>query len=153
MELSNAYVAGLFDGEGCFYIAKTKRAARTKGYFYQPQAIIAIREKYILEELQKKFGGSLVWHKLKNPNAAQSFKWTLNAGNLEKFLDAVQPYLILKKRQAELLREYFKFKSTKEKKYAALSDSEWNTLDDIRNRMCALNKKGVVRLTPDWEAK
>jgi len=58
-----AYLAGLIDGDGCFYLQlKPDHHGHNVGVI--PQLIVTSgeKEKWLLEELREKFGGSVKKH-------------------------------------------------------------------------------------------
>jgi len=96
-----AYIAGLFDGEGCIMINKTIYRPRT---YYQLYVQVNMSSQWIIEYLQFTFGGSV--HKYEHsqyyPNAKPQWAWKAYGLAAVEFLKAMMPYLKLKKSQAEL---------------------------------------------------
>lgn len=61
----------------------------------------------VLAELQNNYGGFLYPRKTSQPNRRQSWAWELKTKKtLIPFLRDILPYLVVKRKQAELLLEY-----------------------------------------------
>lgn len=86
-----AYVAGFVDGEGCIGIYANGTSLRLSVQIGQ-------KDKSVLEYVQGVMGGSLSFKKY----------WTLAWFNAEAsdMLKQIQPYLMLKRQQAELCIEF-----------------------------------------------
>jgi hypothetical protein len=98
--ITNQYIAGFFDGEGCVGIYGNPgkrfhlRACITQN--------IDIFSAFLLTEIHKRFGGSLV--KATSPiyRNGEVFTWQTYSIKACAFLKAIEPYLILKKAQAKI---------------------------------------------------
>ena len=104
LETEKAYIAGLFDGEGCVSIIKDDRTGQGnhKSPSYSLILIISNNNKEVLEWLNKKTGiGNLA--KRKNQRL---YDWKLSRKGTEIFLNKIYPYLIIKREQAELAIEF-----------------------------------------------
>ncbi len=96
-ETEKAYLAGLFDGDGCVVIAKMKLPGRPNpAYCLTVQ--YAQKESSILDRWQKRLGMGAVYHKRK----AGTCEWTMNGTDAETFLRLILPYLDLKRAEAEI---------------------------------------------------
>ncbi len=92
MEISNQYWAGLFDGEGNIYFAKD---------LIHMKVAVAQKEVTILYLLRIRFGGRVSQYGI-TPTA----HWEcFNKKDMLKFLEAVKPYLIIKRVEAEVALE------------------------------------------------
>jgi len=109
------YVAGFFDGEGSVTIARV----RTSQYSDYHKIIVALsqRAKYgaVLNRIQETFGGTVLIasekHRLSDKWSEQA-KWQLqDKPGIERFLAAIQPYVIVKARQVELGLEFVRLNS------------------------------------------
>ncbi len=87
-----AYVAGLFDGEGCvnFYY-------HGKGTIV-PRIFITNTNKELLEDLKNAFGGWVGAHK-KHTGWKQGWQWTLSNSKAVAFLEKIQPWVRIKDKQ------------------------------------------------------
>ncbi len=96
-----AYMAGFFDGEGCINLARrTKRGKRCRIHIS-----ISNTNEWVIQWFHFNFGGSIVFEDRtsENPNWQNVWRWSITSGQQAlRFLQAISPYLILKKPQAEL---------------------------------------------------
>lgn len=90
-----AYAAGLFDGEGCVMITKTLNG------HYSAVAKVAMTTKEPLFLLQELFGGSIAVRPVKGRRKLQ-WDWSVYGRELERFLEAILPSLLVKFFQATL---------------------------------------------------
>ncbi len=102
-ERTKGYIAGIIDGEGSLmvYPFKTK-----KGYvIYQSRLAVCNTKKELIDYLMKTtgIGRTRVSH---TPLRKPFYYWALSSENIRKFLPIIFPYLLLKRKQAELLLEY-----------------------------------------------
>jgi len=94
--LDNAYVAGLFDGEGCIHVQKN---CQMKVYLTQ-------KDPEILYLLKKQYGGRVYTKQDGNEN--YTAQWQLcPKKDMESFLKAIQPHSIIKRSQIELALQMF----------------------------------------------
>lgn len=106
--LSNAYIAGMFDGEGSSYIIKVKQSkqSRCKGFYYRATVSLGSTSKQLAERLKLLFGGS--WRERPPHNGTlPMYEWTLQDNkNKERFLLAVLPYLVTKVKQSQIVLNF-----------------------------------------------
>jgi hypothetical protein len=106
--LSNAYIAGMFDGEGSSYIIKVKQSkqSRSKGVYYRACISLGSTSKALAEELKRKFGGSWRQRPPHNGNLPM-YEWDIkdNKGK-ENFLLAILPYLTTKYKQSKIVLDF-----------------------------------------------
>lgn len=98
-----AYMAGLFDGEGCVSIAK-----HSSNRYYNIACYLIMANEYLPQLFQFRFGGR-VSRKYNHPNKPEwrpYWRWAISSQQAYRFLKTIYPYLILKKPQAEVA---FKF--------------------------------------------
>ena len=93
-----AYLAGLFDGEGCIKIQHNKGG-------YGLSITIQMYCKKIIYKIQESFGGSAGGPYGKN---RKKYSWQVNGNDVGRILNLITPYLIEKKEQAELALDYVK---------------------------------------------
>jgi hypothetical protein len=111
-ETTWAYVAGLLDGEGYLYpfMHRNPYFKRTtkKGFGREFRCFIYNSNKGLLETIRTNIGmGHIVLHK-RNPKSKSNLPYyslRFYQGNLRVMLPKMIPYLILKKRQAEIMVE------------------------------------------------
>lgn len=108
MQLPLEYVAGLFDGEGCVTILKSKRKGR-KNYQFHLQVAIANTFKPILDMIQKQFGfGSVGMCNHGNEKHSISYQLRITGEDTERFLNLIYPFTVIKKSQIEVGLEFRK---------------------------------------------
>lgn len=99
-----AYLAGVFDGEGCVMLARDGNDT------YCLSVKISMCDKPILQKFRKAFGGSLL--RLKRPASYSKYKaiymWQISTRKAEAALSQLQPYLIGKLNQVNTALRYQK---------------------------------------------
>jgi len=99
-ETELAYFAGIVDGEGCFAMHR-----HTEDRF-GAQLQIGNTDLLLMQWIQRHFDGSLNLEKRRNAKHQDVWRWTASASDLDRILQGLIPYLITKKRQAELFVAY-----------------------------------------------
>jgi len=135
-EVKKAYLAGLFDGEGSISIRKY----RERGHLNimvsvtntDPDAIMSfsrLAEGRMVKEDRTKRGWKPV------------FRFIVSTyDSIVKFLEALLPYLKIKKRQAERMLTYCKSRLSHRNKRSIYTREELRVVEGLRN----LNKRGVT---------
>jgi len=101
-----AYIAGLFDGEGCIQIVKQKRPEqRNYRSEYSLRCSLEMANEYLPRLLHMHFGGSLRRRNLPLPRQNQ-WEWTVRSNVAALFLKDVYPYIILKKGEADVALKF-----------------------------------------------
>jgi len=91
------WLAGFFDGEGCVYLQCDKR----KRAVYGLQIMLTQNDESILREVQLEFGGTVYLHK-----GQRCYRWRITSAPALSFLNAIQPYVRIKKEQVDLAIEF-----------------------------------------------
>lgn len=134
-ETEIAYLAGLLDGEGYISIVKT-------GKHHAPILNITNTDLALLLWVQMRFGGAL--YRVLAGKAGDRAKdchrlqWNSTA-EIARILVMVQPYLVAKGKQAELVIEFIALPGGKGKK---LSQETIEARGDLHLSAKSLNKKG-----------
>jgi hypothetical protein len=89
-----AYLAGLFDGEGCVHIMHDQQRV----YYYQLVVTVANTHKPTIDRLKEVFGGVIQ----EQERAKTCYVLALRSLKARAFLEAVYPYLRIKRSQADL---------------------------------------------------
>lgn len=101
--VDNSYWAGLFDGEGCVYIkvnnSKTNRA------HYELFVEIQMCSREPIELAKEQFGGKF---RVRAARAGrrEAYHWKIGALKAKAFLEAIQPYSIVKRDQIKVALEF-----------------------------------------------
>ncbi|QNN99113.1 LAGLIDADG endonuclease [Streptomyces phage Faust] len=140
------YVAGLFDGEGWFEI---KRAAgshyrASRDWAYQCHAFITMRDKQIIEALAEQFGGTATLVKKRSDKHSDYYAWRVTGKNALAFAESIEPYLIGKKDQAQLIIGFQNEKILNGNQ--PLPDSRYEFYTSCYAKMRELNTKGVGKI-------
>lgn len=104
-----AYLAGLIDGEGCFYIGNVKQGKYGSGLQWHSMLKITSCDEELVVWLESTFGGAkdsrYRWTS-KKKFTRPVYNWQATGAMLDYLLPLVQPYLIIKKRQCEVMLRY-----------------------------------------------
>jgi hypothetical protein len=106
-EIEVAYAAGIFDGEGCIHIAPYRKRGRP---YHRLMVAVTNTDFPLLDWLHARWGGHLGKPLLTNRHRPCKI-WALSEGYAYPFLNAVYPYLIVKRRQAELALQFMNARS------------------------------------------
>lgn len=100
-----AWVAGLFDGEGCICIVQQKKKENRSRWF---ELAVSLSNTHLqsLERLMRLFGFGRIYRCRASETRRPHYKWGLSTCQAESFLLTVLPYLFIKHRQAELALEF-----------------------------------------------
>ena len=102
-ETEKAYIAGIIDGEGCITMGKGGRDRSD----YHDSITVEMACSEVPNFLYKLSGGSLK-ERNREGRTKKFWCWYIRAKGGEELLTQIIPYLVLKKRQAELFLEYRK---------------------------------------------
>lgn len=102
------YLAGFFDGEGCFYIGTQKKKDKT-----YPKAQILLGQSgedglVLLQDIQKEYGGNLYLHLKPGQSGATKNAYKLWWNKLEGIIliTKLLPHLKLKQQEARNVLNY-----------------------------------------------
>lgn len=127
-----SYIAGYFDGDGCFYIGKNIIKDRTNPKFRQ-QIIITSTDKKFIDYLVTNFKGTVQTSK---KSAATAFHKPVNYFSMRKksgvdFTNQIIDYLVEKKQEAELFLE---FAQSKERDDLIIKMNQTKELSNLVNK-------------------
>lgn len=121
----NAYFAGLVDGEGNISIHKNMSKAKDPGGRYKRIAVrisMVDGEDIFLEG--KRFWGGWIYKRKTRKGWNGCFEWVVQHGQAEKLLKSIQPFLRIKKNQADLALKYRYLQKKKKNALGSISDEE-----------------------------
>ena len=111
-KISPQYLAGFFDGEGCFYIGWQKAKHPENKKFY-PKAQVLLSQSgedglNLLEQIKADYGGNIYLHLRPGQHKAKktAYKIWWNKEEAISLITQLLPYLILKKTEAEEVLQY-----------------------------------------------
>jgi hypothetical protein len=119
MKISNKYIAGFVDGEGHISVVRRIKSGRN-GFNYAPVIMITNTNKKVLELIRENIGGRLIESIsiTSYTDRDKIFRITINKSELVvDVLNKIIPYLIIKKEQAILVRDFCKSRIKNNKKH------------------------------------
>lgn len=130
-----AYLAGIIDGEGCFYIQRPGGKSHTLRLF------VMNTFKPLIDYLYKTYGGFQYSRKKEGSTWKIRHEWFVDRANLDELLPLLRPYLINKKEHLEIAIEFRKT-FPKVRNYHRIPDKFVAIREDCHRRIKILNKKG-----------
>jgi hypothetical protein len=151
--MSDAYAAGLVDGEGCVYVAH-----RNERNFY-PRVDIGMSEKGLpaLRMLQSTYGGTIRQTRQRSERWEAAKAWAVFGPAAASFLERIRPFLVLKAEQADLavgLQRMVDSMPRRPNGSAAWSAEARTKAKAIRALVMDLNRKGPTDAAKEgWIAR
>lgn len=149
-----AWQAGIMDGEGCITLAKQLRKGRPSPAF-RPTVTVTNTDPAICQPFVAAWGGKLYERPDKRvvKKWALSFTWYCPRSSVWSFLSYIRPYLVSKRKQADLLidfvarcREFPRYKGSTSGSARGgskpLGSAEIKYRERIWNEIRKLNTKG-----------
>lgn len=131
-----AYIAGIFDGEGCINFSTQKGTVYVR-------VIVSNTDYRIIQHLSTSFGGAIVKLKKVNEKWKDSWQWILAWSAAVDFLEQISPWLIIKQHQAQVVFAYDAIRSKMKKKWEDGKKEEYlEAINLLQEEMTFLNKKG-----------
>jgi len=139
-----AYMAGLFDGEGCICIGKSKQKNGKDRYTLKVH--ITMANPYIPQIFRMAFGGYFVLRTAAQTKHLPTWRWSVEANLATDFLEVLSPYLKLKKSEAILAIEFQRAKygtgsrlgfsrySRKTEKERALEEVQYILMKNLKDK-------------------
>ena len=106
--MNRAYLAGFFDGDGCVGIYKYKSKSARRGFKFQLIVSISQKNRFILDEIQKIYGGGIS----KN-NISNVYSWRSVGRSSKLFLEDIVKFLILKRQETKFAIQFINIFCTK----------------------------------------
>lgn len=145
-----SYLAGFIDADGCIGLYKRKPDKENWSNGYQVYLGLTNRDLKVLNWAQDKIGGHLNEKKRYDPKHSKAYSLQIRGlTQVLKTLEQIQPYLITKKDQANLVilfsKEIDKLTGgKKEKPKSKLSNEEIEKREKFFLQMKELNRRGVI---------
>lgn len=143
--LQLAYFAGIIDGDGSIYIASYYKRKKTGHKSYHANIEITNSNKDLINWVIKTFGGKSYISKLRNNLRNTEIivhKWICNGPAVNYICESINPYLIVRLKQAEIMlkmRQTYRGSGKGESK--ALPDEIYDLRDKYHIEMQSLNQK------------
>jgi hypothetical protein len=145
-----AYFAGVIDSDGFISIQKsvrTNKSSVTRQYYHPKVGFTSNNNAAVQVMLKDNFGGSIYTYKPRNPNYRAWGVWQVSDKHTRDVLVALLPFLLAKKRQAELViefidlcdRQWREMKQTQKVPYhvtdemLALREDYWKQVSDLNS--------------------
>jgi hypothetical protein len=145
-----SYLAGLFDGEGTFSIYqnsgnyKKLASGEVRQYnFTNSRVEITNTSVELMEWLVRHFGGVYYTHRRAKAIHKVAYSWRPKGkNNTEKILLGVMPYLVIKRRQANILLQYIRLGSS-----CGTEQRDTEKRFELMRECQELNKRGLPLTT------
>lgn len=136
-ETQLAYLAGIIDGEGTFYIGKINPRKFTSRIY------VVNTDKRLIDWLHQNFNGSCYTrNSIKNPHWKTRYEWVLDKAQIDSVCKKILPFLIVKKQHAEAM---IKFRQTFiHHKRPRISDEILNFRNNCHEKMKKLNHRSLT---------
>lgn len=106
-----AYIAGYVDADGCIILGKRKAPWTSSRIGFRPEVVITGSAKGVLFKIAGMAGGKLVPIPYRSSklgkNVKQMYRVRFTTRHAKDLIEQIIPYLILKKRQAALVLQYY----------------------------------------------
>jgi hypothetical protein len=138
---TDAYAAGLIDGEGCIYISRERSS-----YSLRVDTGMSAKALPLMEDLRNEYGGSVVKAREEMGKWAAAYKWAISGEAAASMLQRLLPALRLKRPQAELalqmwaLREQLPLRGRNGRR--RWTDEALRSVGEMKMQMQSLNRKG-----------
>jgi hypothetical protein len=143
-ETELAYIAGIIDGEGCIGLSRNRtKKQRQKNPKYQSEICVINTNKGLVDWLVR--AGGLVNVRPRNDERWKvAYRWRIKESLHPDFLRAILPYLVIKRKQAELIIQYCETKIShiRQGNKRDMSDEELAKRESYYQQMKLLNAKG-----------
>lgn len=150
-----SYLAGIIDGEGTIRIGATKPSTKHPNWniVYYASIGLGMSDKRVIELFAKKFGAKL--RKECVPNRKIIYRWgTCGNKAVPKILKKLLPYLIVKKKQAELVIKFCEErKTTGFRRNKKLPISELRRRQELYFKIKKLNAVGAPATTKQEDTR
>jgi hypothetical protein len=143
-EVELAYAAGILDGEGC--ISVRKKENRNGRICYYCGLAIAMVDQEVPRWLLTTFGGFLYTSSRKTKAWRTVYIWRVENKALMDFLSSILPYLILKKKRAELAIQLCSMVRKKgQSRKPPMTIEEEAGRREIATQICAANQRQYIQ--------
>jgi len=104
-----AYLAGIIDGEGCLYLGYFKQGKYGSGFQWHSMLKVTSCDEALILWLENTFGGAkdsrYRWTS-KKAFTRPVYNWQAAGAMLDYILPLVEPYLIIKAKQCDVMKRY-----------------------------------------------
>ena len=157
VDIELAYLAGLFEGEGCACIYAYPHKERNR-IFYRSQLVVRMTDPEPVKRFYDRFGGSYHIRTCATVKACQIFGWCVSGKRAAEVAELLLPY-ISTSRKCEALKCVIKFAKTFRGEYRGCgvpSEVTEQRIELVRN-IRFFNTKGIdknrTKLNPEITSK
>jgi hypothetical protein len=137
-KIQAAWAAGFIDGEGCFGIYPLRNSQMAHGTKHEVSIRVGQTTVEPLEILSDLFGGAIHERRNSEPNRKKLFQWkVVGPVKMAVVVETVLPYLVVKKRQAVVIRAFCDLPSEN-----PITDSLFAKRQRLSDEIRVLNKRG-----------
>jgi hypothetical protein len=132
-EVEKAYLAGIIDGEGTVTLTRQR-----KNEHPVPSVTVANNSLALLEWIRSLVGGTIIFKKRRKAHHSDSYAWSIRFDKALRLLAELQPYLIVKRPQTDLILLKYKSVTHRAGKYSPeMLEAKMRLVAEIRK----LNKR------------
>ena len=136
-----AYIAAFIDGEGTISIRKEERKSMTGGYRYNSVVEMNNTDVGVMQYLRSIIGPARYYiFKQQKDNCKTCYRFTVPPNVQRWLLETIFPYLIIKKRQAEIVMVFLGILGKKE--YGKI-DGNLDRREELYQEIHGLNHRGI----------
>ncbi len=111
-EIEKAYIAGIIDGEGSIGLWRHR-----KNETATPNVSVANNSLELLQWIKFRVGGTIISKKKRKTHHNYSYAWSVRQDRAIRLLNEIKEFLIIKKKQAELITSEYKSVTHRAGKY------------------------------------
>lgn len=138
MDAKLPYWAGFFDGEGCVTISRTYSKNKRPSYTLTVQ--IGNTHLGVLEEIKERYGGGIYTRKGVE-GRTRMYDINLRSKVAEAFISDILPFLVVKKKEAELALEFRNLAVRSVYSNRPLTEDEIQIREDFKLRLAQLKSR------------
>jgi hypothetical protein len=142
-----AYLAGLWDGEGCFTIGYTAIKRRRLSPYWYAVASICMTERGGIELLQQIFGGT-IHTRQRDEGLKPVYEWKLWSLKAKHLAETLLPHLRVKQNAAKTLINFQTYVTQQSAEFAhggnVLTQEDMQRRDAFRQEIKGWNHRGKV---------
>jgi hypothetical protein len=126
------YLAGYWDGEGCFSSSISDRKA--------PRFVVTLSStnENIVCAFKERFGGSVTSYEPDNPNHSKFWRWSTGGGNARTFAETLLPHLREKQEQCRIFIDAVSYKQQHLTKNS-YTEHEVETIQEYSEKVRGMN--------------
>lgn len=146
------YLAGLFEGEGCAYIARSKSPDNRTGYQYQARLSIKMTDYEPVKAFRDYFGDSIHTYKSReNTNWRITYKWEISGKKASDVAKEIKPHILSPRKQGSL-QCIIDLAKTLTNGGNSLNPEIWRKREELYHKSRMYNARGIIANNRDNHA-